>query len=86
MPLFASRCSLSIYTAFSTYSEATILLLTTVLSAEVCDVCGGAKEILAVPGQSVADRVTDMMPQCSTKHKAPHSHCAEGQQHMELRS
>lgn len=45
----------SIYTAFSAYSEATILLLTTVLSAEVCDVFGGAKESLAVPGQSVAD-------------------------------
>lgn len=52
---FVSRYSFSIYTAFSAYSEATILLLTTVLSAEVCDVCGGAKESLEVPGQSVAD-------------------------------
>lgn len=55
LPFLCLFLSPDVASQFSTYSEATILLLTTVLSAEVCDVCGGAKESLAVPGQSVAD-------------------------------
>lgn len=45
----------SFYTAFSAYSEVAILLLTAVLSADVCDVSEGAQESPAVPGRSDAD-------------------------------
>lgn len=74
----------SFYTAFSAYSEADILLLTAVLSADVCDVFGGAKESPAVPGWSDADWVTHIQPPCSTEHNAPHSRHSGGQQHQEL--
>lgn len=74
----------SFYTAFSAYSGAAILLLTAVLSADVCDVSEGAKESPAVPGWSDADWVTHILPPCSTEHNAPHSHHSGRQRHQEL--
>lgn len=65
----------SFYTAFSAYSEATVLLLTTVLSADVCDIFGGVNLRRALRFlSSDADWVTHMLPLCSTEHHVLQCH------------